>query len=174
MLANDVYPIVYAYINNLERFSYIEKKSSKGVLDFVATRNDSRKRLVESEKELREGKCFYITCIDDAEKLLPLYEKYKDIYHCVYQRDIYSNEQWLEIMPKTTTKAHAIKKLKEIQKCDKVVVFGDGLNDVEMFQMADESYAVSNAVPKLKEIATGVIGGNDEDGVVKWIMEREK
>ena len=42
------------------------------------------------------------------EKLKPLYEKYKDIFHCVYQIDIYTNEQWLEIMPLTASKSNAI------------------------------------------------------------------
>ena len=40
-----------------------------------------------------------------------------------------------------------------------------------MFELADESYAVANAVPELKAVATGVIAGNDEDGVAKWLEE---
>ena len=39
-----------------------------------------------------------------------LYEKYKDKYYCVYQRDIYTGEQWLEIMPPQVSKSNAIKK----------------------------------------------------------------
>lgn len=166
-----VYPIVYAHISGVEKFSYIERQCSHGMLEFIATRTDSRKRPVETETELWEGNCFYITCIDAPDKLLPLYEKYKNQYHCVYQRDIYSGEQWLEIMPQTTTKANAILQLKEMLKCDRVVVFGDGLNDVEMFQVADESYAVANAVLELKQLATNFIDGNDEDGVAKWLEE---
>ncbi|MGN0514898.1 MAG: HAD family hydrolase [Lachnospiraceae bacterium] len=166
-----VYPIVYAYINGVEKFSYIEKKSSKGMLEFIATRNDSRKRPVEDEVALSEGNCFYITCIESPEKLFPLYEKYKERYHCVYQRDIYSGEQWLEIMPKETSKASAILKLKKMLNCNRVIAFGDGVNDMELFHIADECYAVENAVPELKQIATGVIGGNNEDGVAKWLKQ---
>lgn len=51
------------------------------------------------------------------------------------------------------------------------MVFGDGKNDIDMFELADESYAVSNAVPELKEAATGVIASNDEDGVARWLLE---
>ena len=55
--------------------------------------------------------------------------------------------------------------------CDRLVVFGDGRNDLSLFSVADECYAMSNAVPELKEIATAVIGSNDEDGVAKWLEE---
>lgn len=38
-----------------------------------------------------------------------------------------------------------------------------------MFGIADECYAVENAVPELKACATGIIPGNDEDGVARWL-----
>lgn len=167
---NCVYPIVYTFINGAEKFLYIPEKSSKEILEFIATRkNDTRKHPVENEEELSKGKSFYITCIDLPGKLFPLYEKYKDQYHCIYQKDIYSGAQWLEIMPHASTKANAVSRLKTLLGCNHVVVFGDGMNDIEMFQMADECYAVANAVPELKEIATAVIDGNNNDGVAAWL-----
>ena len=39
---------------------------------------------------------------------------------------------------------------------------------------ADESYAVQNAVGELKAAATGVIAPNGEDGVVRWLEERQR
>ena len=114
---------------------------------------------------------FYIVCIDEPEKLLPFFERCRELYHCVYQRDIYSGEQWLEIMPKEASKSHAIIQLKTLLDCDRLVVFGDGINDLDMFHFADEAYAVENAVPELKAAATAVIGSNDEDGVAKWLRE---
>ena len=52
-----------------------------------------------------------------------------------------------------------------------VMAFGDGLNDIELFESADEAYAVENAVPELKKLATAVIGSNEEDSVAKWLVE---
>jgi len=72
-------------------------------------------------------------------------------------------------MPKKATKANAAIQIKNMLKCDKLVVFGDGLNDISLFSVADESYAMQNAVPELKKIATAVIESNDNDGVAKWI-----
>lgn len=124
--------------------------------------------------DLKQGNIFYITCIDEPHKLEPLHEKYKDTYHCVYQTDIYTNEQWLEIMPKSTSKSNAIKQLKTLLGCDKLIVFGDGKNDIDMFEIADESYAVQNAHDELKKKATAIIPSNDEDGVAKWIAQNYK
>ena len=74
-------------------------------------------------------------------------------------------------MPKNASKANAIKQLKEQLGCDRLVVFGDGKNDIDMFELADEAYAVANAVDELKEAATAVIGNNNEDGVARWLEE---
>ena len=123
---------------------------------------------------MKAGDIFYITCIDEPRKLRPLYDKYKEKFHCVYQTDIYTNEQWLEIMPLQASKSNAIKQLQILLKCDKVVVFGDGKNDVDMFELADESYAVKNAHEDLKKCATGIIESNNDDGVAKWLENREK
>ena len=172
LFAHDVYPIAYGFVEGIERFSFLPAKSPQAVLDFNQTRlGDKRCRMVDTEEELMTGELFYLTCIDKAEKLLPLYEKYKEQFHCVYQLDLYSGEPWLEILPKAASKASAIRQLKDKLGYEKLVVFGDGKNDVEMFELADEAYAVANAVPELKAKATAVIGGNNEDGVAKWLLE---
>ena len=61
------------------------------------------------------------------------------------------------------------RKLKKIWKCDRVVSFGDAINDIPMFEISDECYAVENAVEELKVIADGVIESNEENGVAKWL-----
>ena len=158
-----------------EKFSFISDKCSAAQLDFVLTRaSDPRFNPVSRVDELKGGEPFYVTCIDSVTKLLPLYEKYKNILHCVYSRDIYSGEQWLEFMPREATKANALLKLKELLGCERCVAFGDGVNDLEMFAAADECYAVSNAALELKSVATGVIGSNDEDAVAKWLLKNAR
>ena len=175
LFEQDIYPIIYAYVNGTEKFSYIPELSTPGLKRFTDSRaGDIRENIVTTPDELRAGEIFYVTCIDEPEKLRPIYEKYKDIYHCVYQVDIYTNDQWLEIMPKEASKANAIKQLKEMYHCDRVVAFGDGKNDIDMFEIADEGYAVSNAHEALKEKATAVIDSNNEDGVAKWLEKMVK
>jgi hypothetical protein len=53
---------------------------------------------------------------------------------------------------------------------DETMAFGDGYNDLELFEQADFSYAVSNAVPELKARAHAVIGSNDADSVLQTIQ----
>ena len=74
-------------------------------------------------------------------------------------------------MPKAATKAHAARQLAKLLGCDRIVAFGDAVNDLPLFEAADECYAVSNAAAELKARATGVIGCNDDDGVAHWLEE---
>ncbi len=116
------------------------EKCSDATKDFLMTRQgDVREHPVESLVDLIKGDVFYFTCIDSCEKLEPLYHQLKDKYHCIYQKDIYSGEQWLEIMPQHVSKANAIAQLKEYLGADYVVAFGDGKNEAlayfDAFQM---------------------------------------
>lgn len=170
LFRKEVYPIVYAYIEGKEKFSFVPNLCTKGMNLFLDSRKgDIRTNRVQTMDELKKGDIFYITCIDAPEKLEPFYEKYKDAFHCVYQKDIYTKEQWLEIMPPDTSKSNAIRQLQNLLKCERVVVFGDGKNDIDMFELADEAYAVQNAHPDLKKYATAIIASNDDDGVAKWL-----
>lgn len=173
MISNEISPVIYAFVGKDEKFSYISEKINSATREFVESRKgDPRDRPTKDVHELSKGDIFYITCIDEPDKLKPFYEKYKEIYHCIYQRDIYSNEQWLEIMPRKASKANAIRQLADLLDCNYIIVFGDGINDIDMFEMADEAYAVENAVPELKKIATAIIDSNDNDGVAKWLYQR--
>lgn len=172
LVGNDIRPIVYAFVDGEERFSYMAQEMNPGVKDFVLSRKgDVRDRPVGGLDELLRGDIFYLTCIDEPERLKPILDKYASKYHCVYQRDFYSGDQWLEIMPANASKSAAIQQLKTLLDCQRLVVFGDGMNDLDMFRIADEAYAVENAVPELKAAATGIIGSNDRDGVAKWLHE---
>ena len=173
LFVNKVYPIVYAYIEGKEKFSFVPDLCTAGMTKFIDSRKgDVRTNAVDTINKLKSGEIFYITCIDEPEKLKPLYEKYKDIYHCVYQREIYTNEQWLEILPLTASKSNAINQLQSLLECEKLIVFGDGQNDIDMFVLADESYAVQNAHEDLKKYATAIISSNDDDGVAKWLESK--
>lgn len=169
---NEIYPIVYSYIDGKEKFSYIKSLASVPTREFLDTRKDDvRNNPINSVSDYCNGNPFYITCIDEWEKLSPFYDKYRNKYNCVFQRDSYSGKPWLELMPASASKANAVLKLKDMMGCEKLVVFGDGKNDIEMFRVADECYAVENAVDELKEIATDIIGCNDDDSVAKWLLK---
>ena len=170
--SHDVWPIVYSLQGGQERFCYCTARMTHGVRTFVQSRKgDVRDHPVEREEQLREGQIFYFTCIDEKEKLWPVYTHFQERFHCVFQRDLYTGDQWLEMMPRTASKSHAALQLKEQLQCDRLVAFGDGKNDLDLFGVADVCFATQNADPALKAIATGVIASNDEDAVARWLEE---
>lgn len=54
---------------------------------------------------------------------------------------------------------------------DEVVAFGDMPNDSPMLEWAGTSYAMANAHPTVRAVATHVAGSNDEDGVAEVIEQ---
>lgn len=172
LMEHDVYPIVYKFTNQKETFTYLLSQCNPAMEKFIHTRKDEREVITDQVEELFDGDIFHFTCIDEKDKLEPMYEKYKEEYSCVFFLDQYIQEYWLEIMPRGITKAGAIEELRQQLGCERVVVFGDGRNDIDMFHHADEAYAMENAVPELKAEATAVIGSNEEDGVARWMEEQ--
>ena len=165
-------PLVYSIIDSTEKFSYIPQRLTRAMRDFLDTRKgDPRHRPLSGEAGMLDGEPFYFACMDETGSMYEAYEELKKRYYCVYSKDIYSGDQWLEIMPKSATKANAVLQLKEYCGCEQLVVFGDGINDIPMFNAADKCYAVENAAPELKEIADGIIGGNNDDSIAKFILK---
>ena len=122
-----IFPIVYAYIDGVEKFSFVPELCTDGMMKFLDSRKgDIRTNIVNKSEDLKNGDIFYITCIDEEDKLKSFYNKYKDRYHCVFQKDIYTGDQWLEIMPITASKSNAIMQLQKLLNCEKVISFGDG------------------------------------------------
>ena len=53
-----------------------------------------------------------------------------------------------------------------------VVACGDHLNDLGLFAAATHSIAPANAHPTVLESATEIVGSNDEDGIVRHLLDR--
>ncbi len=167
--------LVYSHVDGEEKVSWVTGRENEGIRRYLSQRKgDPRLRPLADESGLFDGEIFYFTCIGERQELLPLYDIFSEDgrYTCTLQQELYRPEFWCEIMPKKATKANAILKLKALWECDRVVSFGDAVNDLSMFRISDECYAVENAVEELKAAATGVIGSNDADGVARWLAER--
>ena len=86
-------------------------------------------------------------------------------YHDIFDHNL----GYLEIYAEGTTKAAAIRQLAAQVNAQRIVVFGDNLNDIPMMQSADWSVAVGNAFDEVKAHADEVIETNNEDAVARWI-----
>lgn len=173
-LSFNLQPLVYSLINGNERVAWKMGNEHYGLLRYLNSRkNDDRMAPLKTNDNLFSGEVYYVTCIGEKEGLQPLYNALKDDkrFNCVFQQELYRTEYWCEIMPKKATKANAIKTLKQKMGFSKIISFGDAINDIPMFEISDECYAVKNAAAKLKSLATQVIGSNEDDAVAKKLLE---
>lgn len=88
-------------------------------------------------------------------------------------RDAFGPE-WgeLEMFGPQTSKAAAVEAIASETAAGRIVAFGDNVNDMPLFALADEKIAVAGAIDSLKAVATDVIGSNDKDSVASFILER--
>ncbi len=167
-------PLIYAFIDGAEKVSWITEKENDGVKRYLSMRKgDRRLNPMREGDNPYQGDMFYFTCIGEKGELEPVYDYFSknNGYRCTLQQELYRPEYWCEIMPAHATKAYAIKKLKKMWGCTKVISFGDAINDIPMFEISDEAYAVENAVEELKAAATEIIASNEDDGVARWLEE---
>ncbi len=122
-------------------------------------------------REVREGGAVYFTALSDYEKLLPVKNAAAAMPGAdyVFYRDTYTGKWYLEVFSERASKANGIKKLRRLCGFERVVCFGDNLNDLSMFGQSDIRIAVSNARPEVRAEADYIALSNDEDGVAEWI-----
>lgn len=134
--------------------------------------NDKRLTKVDTIPSLNDYKIINIFAIEKDNILNSSYKLFKNKLDvsCHYTEEIYSKGYfWLETTNSMANKSLAAQFLKKYTKAKKLICFGDNLNDEPLFKLADEKYAVENAYKQLKDLSTGIIDSNDDDGVAKFI-----
>ncbi|GAA1532506.1 Cof-type HAD-IIB family hydrolase [Dactylosporangium maewongense] len=167
-----VQPIVFAIREGRDRACWLADRITPGVADYLRTRaGDPRLLALSSWSGIDAASVFYISLIGDRQLLHKLFEQLADLpggCHFVLAEDIYSAGQWwLELT--SSSKAAAVAALKAEVAAETVTCFGDQLNDLPMFAVADTALAVGNAAAEVRAAATQVIGTNTDDGVARWI-----
>ena len=79
----------------------------------------------------------------------------------------------IDLIIKNQNKGNALLKLCDHFgiSLDECIAFGDGGNDVEMLSMAGCGYAVANASEEAKKAADKIIDSNENQGVIKELLE---
>jgi Cof subfamily protein (haloacid dehalogenase superfamily) len=171
-------PMVHTKIDG-ESVVYYHSITSKGSVFYMENRrrvNDNRFHQVTSYPIGENTLIGSIVTVDTKEKLDPLYQHLAQHYalELSYYKDVYTGDYWLEIMDRKATKGDAVEFLRKALNAEHITCFGDNYNDISMFKKANVSCAVENAVPELKDIATHIIHSNNDDGVVRYILEQSK
>ena len=83
---------------------------------------------------------------------------------------------WLTIHDKKACKSIALRELLNMTgfKREQLTVFGDHINDIRMFELAGRAVAVENADERTKATEDEIIGTNDDDSVVRYLLKKFK
>lgn len=160
--------------------TYYEELSNEAMQEFAEERiSKYGKKFTKTDSlEAVTADTIYFCYMDSFEKIHRLYDELKGIEGIRIEKyeDIYSSDGlwYMEVFCSTASKYNAVKFLRNEYSFEKVISFGDNLNDIPMFEASDESCAVANAKDAVIEKATRVIGANTDDGVARWILKNYK
>lgn len=144
--------------------------------DFYESRKDSFGGRFYKTEVLSVSKgqhAVYINLVDTFDALQPIAEALKAVMGAAFAfyRDTYTDYWFLEVYSADASKANGAKEIQNTVHADRITAFGDNLNDLTLFSVADEKYAVENAVAALKTQADAVIESNRTDGVAKFLLQ---
>lgn len=151
-----------------------EKLSNEVERNFFEVRKDNDYKSfckVEHITADDSDKVIYFTMVDEYDRLYAICEEIKraDGVRPTLYSDNYSDLYFLEVFSSKATKARGMNKIKELVGADRVVAFGDNLNDIEMLTLADVGIAVGDAAEPVKDCADIIIGNSYEDAVALWL-----
>ena len=114
-----------------------------------------------------------IFALDRYDKLEGVYHEIHDTVPCTagFYHDIFDPQSGLlEVYRQGTSKAAAIARLAQQAGAQRVVAFGDNINDLPMLRAAHHAVAVGNAVAEIKAVAHEQIAPNTEHSVARWLL----
>lgn len=84
-----------------------------------------------------------------------------------------SDQQWIDIANAGVHKGTTVARLQQLVGAGRheTLVFGDGLNDIELMVCADFSFAMRNGHDETKDAAHFITRSNDEDAVMHTILQ---
>ena len=172
---HNLYGFMYTVDNN-DMIAYYEKIATEAMKSFYEERKHKYYKAFLQTDDFRnvDSDIVYFSLLNTESILRPLYEEICEIdgVDAVFYRDVYSENLWyLEVFSSKASKKNAVQFLREKYNYDKVICFGDNLNDIPLFQGSDKGYAVENARQELKDIADGTIGSNMNNGVAEFLKQ---
>jgi HAD superfamily hydrolase (TIGR01484 family) len=114
--------------------------------------------------------------IDTHDRLKPIYqalnEKYFSHLNLYFAEDVsMQGYYWLQSFHREASKGNmlAILAKKMNVSLDHTVVFGDYLNDLDMFRIAGHAIAMENALQEVQSSANEIIGSNAQGAVLEYL-----
>lgn len=158
---NEVH-IYYTHLNTLEE-TFVHRVDAGG---------RGYDRFYHAVAQLRSSPAIFFSCQGTEAEQTRLAERLASVagIRTVLYRDTYHEDNWfVEICREDADKGRALERLRDRARADRVVAFGDNVNDLSMFRVADLACSVANASPQAKQAADTVILSNEEDGVAQYL-----
>ncbi|MHA2502265.1 MAG: HAD hydrolase family protein [Candidatus Kariarchaeaceae archaeon] len=177
-----LYPVVFGYTDTPVVIPPVH--STDGIDVFLEERRVLRDPRIHPAQHFENINIAYIATLiymGDEQDILALYERFQKADLGVslhyYENKYTPGYFWLSVHNAQATKEAGILRFLDHLKLTRdeveLVVFGDDVNDMGMFEIADVAVAVSNAKPELKLLADEIIGSNDEAAVIRYIQQYE-
>ena len=173
---HQVTPLIYQ-LNGNNLVSYYETLAHEPIRAFVEnriSRFQSEFCQIGDFDNLTPDSTIYFFLTDRYDKLSPVYSTLHKMQGVAisFMKDSYSDDLWMmEVFSDNASKENAVRFLRETYNFERVIGFGDNLNDLPLFAACDIKIAVENASHELKAVADYVCDTNNNDGVVKWLEE---
>lgn len=153
---------------------YYRRTANPGAEKYLRSlEGDGRLRHVEAYNLSANLSVAGVLLIDTHKALAPVYrtlhDRHADHLNLYFAEDIsLPGYSWLQMFHREANKGSMVKKLARhlSTPLSHVVVFGDYLNDLKMFEAAGHSLAMANALPEVLQAADQVIGSNAEGAVL--------
>ncbi len=145
------------YMKNFYAREFIRAYKMFGEMSYVGTPKEVSKILLIDKVEKIEK------IYDDVKKQLALNFPHVNVFRSV--------PKLIEITPNGSTKGLALKEIFTDNNWDlkDLIVFGDGENDISMFEVAGLAVAMENGFDTVKSCADDICESNDADGVVQYL-----
>lgn len=105
-----------------------------------------------------------LRCFETREKL----SSFDDLAYIVA-----SEAAWIDIADANVHKGTTVEQLQQLLNVtpEETMAFGDGYNDIELMTRSTYSFAMRNAVQETKDAANFITRSNEEDAVMKTIIQ---
>ena len=173
--AQTIEPFIYTF--GEEHQVYYRHAKNPGSIAYLASleKDDRVKQVPEFIFQEDENVSGFLL-IGTMENLEPIYhclkDKYCDHINLYFAEDVsMKGYYWLQAFHQQANKGNMVEKLVDRLNLplNKTMVFGDYLNDLDMFQVAGYSVAMENALPEVKESADQIIGPNSHGAVLDFL-----
>ena len=168
-------PFIYTY-GNRHRV-YYRNASNPGAQAYIfSLAGSGRVQKVDEFSILKSEHISGFLLIDTKSVLEPIYDQLRSLYmgelNIYFAQDVSNPDfHWLQSFHQEANKGKMLRRMAQHLgiSLSKTVVFGDYLNDLDMFEVSGYAVAVENALPEVKSAAQQIIPSNVNQGVITYL-----